>query len=132
MHPSAREVARISRAMQDRDQALEPQPQRRRIHLEVDGLRLPLSIPPEEERYYRQGRDIIQQAVRHYRRQFPSIADLPEKAYVVMGAIDLGRIYAYQREQIEADDITPRLQQLNQRAEELIRQLEDSPEAQEQ
>lgn len=111
--------------MPDQDKVRNPSPQSRLIHLEVDGIRLPLTIPTEEERYYRQGRDIIQQAVRLYRGRYPSIAHLPEKVYLVMGAIDLGRIYAYQREQIQTDELTPRLQKLNERTEKLIRQLED-------
>lgn len=121
----------MGREMTDKEETQDQAVPTRRIHLQVDGLRLPLTIPAQEERYYRQGRDIIEQGIRLYRSRYPSLADLPEKAYAIMGAIDLGRIYAYQREQMQTDEVTPRLRQLNERAERLIRQIEDKLGAQE-
>ena len=88
-------------------------PESLNITLNIQGSRLRLTIPRNDEALYRQAADRLNFRIMRYRESYPNIAQLPAGGHLLLAAVDTAFYLVHERKQADRTPINDRLHRLN-------------------
>lgn len=98
------------------------QQHRQHISVSIDGQRLHLRVPRQEEARYRLAAEELVRTTQRYQAKYPNVSEVGHRSYLAMAALDVALRYrelsdyvAQQRQTLE-----PRLSELNDSLEALL------------
>ena len=95
-----------------------------RITIAIEGQRLSLRVPREQEQRYRLAGEELVRTSQSYHARYPNVSEVGRQTYLAMSALDVATRYRELLEEREARSrhFGPRLSQLNETLEELLTQ----------
>lgn len=87
------------------------------ITLDIQGSRLRLAVPRDEEPLYRQAADRLNFRIMRYRESYPNATQLPAGGHLLLAAVDTAYYLVHERKQSDRRPIVDRLHSLNQELE---------------
>ena len=88
-------------------------PESLNITLNIQGSRLRLAIPRNDEALYRQAADRLNFRIMSYLESYPNIAQLPAGGHLLLAAVDTAFYLVHERKQTDRTPINDRLHRLN-------------------
>lgn len=83
------------------------------ITLNIQGSRLRLVIPRNDEALYRQAADRLNYRIMRYRESYPNVAQLPLGGHLLLAAVDSAYYLVQERKHADRAPINDRLHKLN-------------------